>query len=114
MNVDARSSIGAERKIWVDVDGAVGCTAGGGDRERFRDMAIVRMLLPCLGKAFFNASRRIECAKASFHITTRGHGDQATTNTVCFSILRWLALQAPMIVKGPYNATLRSPGAKRF
>ena len=38
MNVDARSSIGAERKIWVDVDRAAGRTAGDGDRVRFRDM----------------------------------------------------------------------------
>jgi hypothetical protein len=38
MNVDARSSIGAERKIWVDVDGTAGCTAGDGDRVRFRDI----------------------------------------------------------------------------
>jgi hypothetical protein len=38
MNVDARSSIGAERKMWVDVDGTEGCVAGDGDRVRFRDM----------------------------------------------------------------------------
>lgn len=40
MNVDARSSISAERKILVDVDGAVGCAAGDGDRGRFRDILL--------------------------------------------------------------------------
>jgi hypothetical protein len=40
MNVDARSSIGAERKIWVEFDGIAGCTTGDGDRGRFRDMLL--------------------------------------------------------------------------
>jgi hypothetical protein len=93
MNVDARSSISAERKIWVDVDGTAGCTDGDDDRARFRDMISPDCFHQAWGKASFNASRRIESALVSFHITTRGYEDQAITNTVRFSILRWPALQ---------------------
>jgi hypothetical protein len=66
----------------------------------FSRHAIVRMLRPCLSKASLNASSQIECVQVSFHIMTRGHEDQAITNTVRFSILKH------MIVKGPYWAAL--------
>ena len=93
MNVEARSSIRAERKIWVDVDGTAGCTAGDGDRARFRDM----LSSDCFHQAWAKHPSMVQGRSSAHwsHFTLRQESMTVKRSQIryFFSILRWPALQ---------------------